>query len=224
MCVCVCVWCIFHTSCIKLVVTKIRCPAAWPVIFCHWCHFYSHVCACSLEMHIIIIDDASAPSSASASKMDPNQSNRCSCHLPIRLLRWNQPTNVLQCILSTSQGGITVIIFKTQNHKPRCIPAVYCKNLYNVVERICNPVQCDAAVSHTLLLSLWCHWTYLWPCSHCSALVSLQCTGKAKENGLTWSLWCAGSPRPKCPALAKSAGGHNAEKVDTRADRPAEPG
>ena len=111
-----------------------------------------------------------------------------------------------------------------QNPKPRCIPAVYCKNLYNVVERICNPVQCDAAVSHTLLLSLWCHWTYLWPCSHCSALFSLQCTGKAKENGLTWSLWCAGSPRPKCPALAKSAGGHNAEKVDTRADRPAEPG
>ena len=39
-----------------------------------------------------------------------------------------------------------------------------------------------------------------------------------KENGLTWSLWCAGSPRPKCPALGKSAGAVATmpfEKVDT---------
>ena len=37
---------------------------------------------------------------------------------------------------------------------------------------------------------------------------------KLEKNGLTWwSLWCPGSPQPKCPALGA---GHNAEKVDTR--------
>ena len=147
---------------------------------------------------------ASAPSSASASKMDPNQSNRCSCHLPIRLLRWNQPTNVLQCILSTSQGGITVIIFKTTNHAAfqLCTAKIYTMWSKGFVIR-CNATRryrtlcyCHSGVTELIsdLVLTAVHW------SHCSALekqkkmVSPGACGVLARPGPSVQLW------PRVPA------------------------